>query len=111
MESIHIRQRLRPSRYAFVVNEGDLGAALQAASLNAVLWGGIYNPIVPLLPREQRDGLLKAFDADLHVNLTGGDLVRLRFSHRPRAGLRVEAERGMVNHAISTAAKKRSFSG
>lgn len=74
MESIHVRQRLRPSRYAFVVNEGDLGAALQAASLNAALWGGIYNPIVPLTPGENRDGLLKAFDPDLLVNLTGADI-------------------------------------
>ena len=74
MKPIHIRQRLRPSRYAFVVNEGDLGAALQAASLNAALWGGIYNPIIPLGPADSRDGLLKAFDPDLLVNLTGTDL-------------------------------------
>ncbi len=74
MDSIHVRQRLRPSRYAFVVNDGDLDAALQAASLNAALWGGIYNPIVPLTPSENRDGLLKAFDPDLLVNLTGADL-------------------------------------
>jgi hypothetical protein len=40
------------------VNEGALGAALQAASLNAALWGGIYNPIVPLTPDKNRDGLL-----------------------------------------------------
>ncbi len=26
MESIHVRQRLRPSRYAFVVNEGGASA-------------------------------------------------------------------------------------
>jgi len=74
MESIHVRQRLRPSRYAFIVNEGDLPAALQAASLNTALWGGIYNPIVPLTPVESRSGLLKAFDPDLLVNLTGADL-------------------------------------
>lgn len=74
MESIHVRQRLRPSRYAFVVSEGDLKAALQAVSLNAALWGGIYNPIVPLTPAESRNGLLKAFDPDLLVNLTGADL-------------------------------------
>jgi len=67
------------------VNEGDLGAALRAASLNAALWGGIYNPIVPLAPRETRDGLLKAFDPDLLVNLTGVDLpadVARRHEHR-----------------------------
>lgn len=74
MESIHVRQRLRPSRYAFIVNEGDLAAALQAASLNAALWGGIYNPIVQLTPDEGRNGLLHAFDPDLLVNLTGTDL-------------------------------------
>ena len=74
MESIHIRQRLRPSRYAFVVKEGDLAASLQAASVNAALWGGIYNPIIPLTPADRRDGLLKAFDPDRLVNLTGASL-------------------------------------
>lgn len=70
MQPIYIRQRLRPSRYAFIVDEAAR-AALQAASLNAVLWGGIRNPIVPLTPVASRDGLLKAFDPDGLVNLTG----------------------------------------
>jgi len=74
MDSIHVRQRLRPIRYAFVVNEGNFGACLQAASLNAALWGGIYNPIVPLTPGENREGLLKAFDPDRLVNLADADL-------------------------------------
>lgn len=74
MQPIHIRQRLRPSRYAFVVNEGDTNAALKAASLNTALWGGIYNPIVPLAPFESRDGLPKAFDPDYLVNLSGAQL-------------------------------------
>jgi len=74
MDSIHVRQRLRPSRYAFVMNDNDLDAALQAVSVNSALWGGIYNPIVPLTPSENREGLLKAFDPDLLVNLTGADL-------------------------------------
>jgi hypothetical protein len=85
MDSIHIRQRLRPSRYAFIVNDGDLGAALQAASLNAVLWGGIYNPIIPLTPSDGAKGLLKAFDPDCLVNLTGTELsadVAGRYKHR-----------------------------
>jgi hypothetical protein len=56
------------------VNEGDLSAALQAASLNTGLWGGMYNPIVPLAPVESRDGLLKAFDPDCLVNLSGANL-------------------------------------
>jgi hypothetical protein len=43
-------------------------------SLNTALWGGVYNPIVPLTPVERRNGLLKAFDADFLVNLTGANL-------------------------------------
>lgn len=74
MEPIHIRQRIRPSRYAFIVNEGSLAEALQAASINAALWGGVYNPIVPVTPDADRDGLIKAFDPDLLVNLTGQGL-------------------------------------
>lgn len=85
MEPIYIRQRLRPSRYAFLVNEGDNTPALLAASLNAALWGGIYNPIVPLTPVESRDGLLKEFDPDSLINLSGADLpadVGARYEHR-----------------------------
>ncbi|MBX6772993.1 MAG: hypothetical protein IRY83_14790, partial [Chloroflexi bacterium] len=74
MEPIYVRQRLRPSRYAFLVNEGDFDAALRAVSVNTALWGGIYNPIVPLTPVDIRDVLLKEFDPDLLVNLTGADL-------------------------------------
>jgi hypothetical protein len=74
MESIHVRQFLRPIRYAFLVNEGDLDATLQAASLNAALWGGIFNPIIPLTPADSRNALLRAFDADLLVNLKASEL-------------------------------------
>lgn len=74
MESIHIRQRVRPSRYAFVVTGGEFAGALQAASINAALWGGVYNPIVPVEPEDERNGLLVAFDPDFLVNLTGRDL-------------------------------------
>ncbi len=74
MESIHVRQTLRPKRFAFVVNEGDLNSALLAVSLNTVLWGGIYNPVVPHTPKEECLGLLKSFDPDNLVDLTGGGL-------------------------------------
>lgn len=85
MDSIHVRQRLRPSRYALLIREGDSGAALQAVSLNTALWGGIYNPLVVLTPDENRDGLLKEFDPDLLVNLTGSELpteLGKRYEHR-----------------------------
>ncbi len=75
-----------------MVKEGDFRAALQAASLNAALWGGIYNPIVPLTPIESRSGLIKEFDPDFLVNLTDADLpaeLTKRYEDRiiPAAGL------------------------
>jgi len=74
MEAIHVRQRLRPIRYAFMINEGDMEAALAAVSCNTVLWGGIYNPIVPFTPEPEREGLLAEFDPDEIVDLTSGSL-------------------------------------
>jgi hypothetical protein len=53
------------------VKDGSLADAVQAASINAALWGGVFNPIVPLAPDDDRDGLIRAFDPDLLVNLTG----------------------------------------
>jgi len=70
MESITIDQRLRPLRYAFMVNPGDASSALTAVSLNTVVWGGIYNPIVPTEPEATCVGLLTVFDPDYLVNLT-----------------------------------------
>src|SRR5712691_2279038 len=89
MDSIHVQQKLRPMRYAFLIREADLGAALQAVSLNTVIWGGIYNPIVPLIPRDGCLCLLSAFDPDKLVDLTGGHLdpeLRERYQHRIISG-------------------------
>jgi len=86
MESIQVQQRLRPLRYAFLTKNDDLAAAARAASLCSALWGGRFNPIVPadseptdhlgmpLAPFERRNGLLKDFDPDVLVNLTGSAL-------------------------------------
>jgi len=65
--------------------------ALQSAmELNTSLWGGTYNPIIPLyanVPRHWKEyprqrviaseralGFIRAFDPDLLVNCTGGQL-------------------------------------
>jgi hypothetical protein len=71
MESIHVRQTVRPIRLAFLVGTGDFDSFLQAISLNTAIWGGMYNPIVGLLPDDQREGLLKSFDPDYLVHISG----------------------------------------
>jgi hypothetical protein len=76
---------LRPLRFAFLVDPVDRTGILQAIELNSLLWGGAFNPIVPVFnraPRVWRDplrrlsakevaeGLVQAFDPDFVV-LTG----------------------------------------
>ncbi|MCM2313913.1 MAG: hypothetical protein NDJ92_02010 [Thermoanaerobaculia bacterium] len=69
MESLTVRQRLRPLRFCFVIRPDDQDGFLRAAALNTVLWGGIYNPIVPCSPN--LGGYLEEFDPDQIVNCSG----------------------------------------
>jgi hypothetical protein len=39
---------LRPLRIAFIVTPGDRSGILEAIRINSYLWGGHYNPIIPL---------------------------------------------------------------
>jgi len=44
--SIHVK--LRPLKFAFLINPGDTNALLEAIKTNSLLWGGAYNPIIPI---------------------------------------------------------------
>jgi len=74
MESVSVYQRLRPSRYAFIIDEDNLDTALLAVALNTALWGGVYNPIVPIGPAENLAATLQAFDPDFLVVLSEAEL-------------------------------------
>jgi len=43
-----VAQRLRPLRYAFLVDPTDRTSVLQAIELASTQWGGMFNPIVPV---------------------------------------------------------------
>ena len=42
---------LRPIRFALAVDPYDIEAVLEAIEINTFLWGGAFNPIVPLFNR------------------------------------------------------------
>lgn len=65
MESISVHQRLRPVRYAFMICTDDVPAAVKAVSLNSLIWGGIYNPIVPTTPEAAAQGHLNSVRSGL----------------------------------------------
>lgn len=40
--------KYKPLRIGFLVREGSIEDVVKAAGINSVLWGGIYNPLIPI---------------------------------------------------------------
>jgi hypothetical protein len=78
--------KVRPIRFAFLIEPGDGQQAREAIRLASTLWGGAYFPIIPLhrrMPKSWKDpvrapaaksvvlGYLDAFDPDVIVQFAG----------------------------------------
>src|SRR3972149_2888998 len=80
-----INLRLRPIKFAFLVDPTDRDGLLEAIEINTFLWGGMFNPIIPAfrrLPKIWREipfknlnsktileGYLDAYDPDYVVSV------------------------------------------
>jgi len=51
MKTINIKNRLRPIRFAFLVRPTDKSTISEIFKINTCLWGGMYNPIIPIFKR------------------------------------------------------------
>ena len=51
MTTINVEQRLRPTRFAFLVRPDDATGAHKIFRVNTCLWGGKYNPVIPFFRR------------------------------------------------------------
>ncbi len=85
--------RMRPTRIGFLVNPMDIGTVRQVMQVCACLWGGVYNPIIPVCPvlpeawkrPPFRDptpealarGYIEFFEPDVYVEAEEGLAVRL----------------------------------
>lgn len=85
MSQGHLDIRLRPVKFALLVDFGDSASLEKAIKLNSSLWGGVFNPIIPFfskLPKIYRDkheknlssrvvlkGYLDTYDPDFIVDL------------------------------------------
>lgn len=96
MGTANVSQALRPLRVAFLVNPTEREAVLQAIELATMLWGGVFNPIIPVytsrlpkiwakigLDRHQKpddvvQGYIDGFDPDIIVPL--GTVPAARFA-------------------------------
>jgi len=77
--------RLRPIKLGFLIDPREKSEVVRAVQLNSFLWGGAYNPIIPvykakprnwerhpdkkLIARKITEGYIEAFDPDFLISL------------------------------------------
>lgn len=75
MQYIYVTQQVRPIRICFLIGHNKKNL-VEALSINSILWGGIYNPIIELqqsgtaIERKRILGVMKDFDPDFIINLS-----------------------------------------
>jgi hypothetical protein len=96
MLSGSLTAKLRPLRLAFIVPADDRSAVRQAIRICSFLWGGVYNPIIPLYKRRPKStdgrpmppaaqlvqGYIEAFDPDFIVRLGSAKQADVALGHR-----------------------------
>ena len=48
MGTTSINVTYRPLRIGFLIREGDIDGLANCAMINSLLWGGIFNPVIPI---------------------------------------------------------------
>ena len=71
MRDLSATIRLRPTRIALLVRPSDLPSIRRFMRICACLWGGAYNPIIPVFRNRPRD-----WPHQLHDSLTGAQIGR-----------------------------------
>lgn len=76
MSSLAVRLRCRPVRIGWCVQRGDFDAFRQAARRSFSLWGGRYNPIIPIDNKEEARRLIDLFRVDCLYQATNTNTVK-----------------------------------
>lgn len=82
--------RLRPTRIGFIVRPSDKKSLRKIMRVNACLWGGLYNPIIPVYTKTPKE-----WEDDHHFQLKGKDVAQgyIKFFE---PDVYVEAEEGLL---------------
>jgi hypothetical protein len=66
MATLNVSVKYRPIKIGFLVREGSTEDLIKAAGINALLWGGIYNPVIPVSANQAiTERLLELFSVDV----------------------------------------------
>jgi hypothetical protein len=64
MNTLSVRLRYRPLRLGWCVSSDDFPALRDAIRINCTLWGGCFNPIIPVDDPELADALVRLYRVD-----------------------------------------------
>ena len=66
MSTINLSVNYRPVKIGFLVEYGDIDSLVRTAGMNNLLWGGIHNPIIPVLEDTTfAEKIIKLFSVDV----------------------------------------------
>jgi len=77
--------KYRPLRIGFLVEEGQINQLVKAAGINTMLWGGIYNPIIPISKGNNNYAkqLLNLFNVDVLYKVTEAEEIKTIYDELP----------------------------
>lgn len=102
MSAGNLKIKLRPLRLAFIVDPQEKVSVLEAIHICSFLWGGSFNPIIPIFRRFSKrerlvhhganrldvvNGYIEAFDPDFIVLTGSPDTSGLDFGPQTRSKL------------------------
>lgn len=91
MTELFAEMLLRPTRIGFLVAPNDLTSIRKIMRACACLWGGVYNPIIPVFKRTPKEWQL-----DGHQKLTGIDIAK-GYINFFEPDVYVEAQNGLLD--------------
>lgn len=87
MPIINLTAKYRPVRVGFLVRPDRVEDLVRAAELNALLWGGLFNPIIPVAAEGEdnshRDQLMAAFRPDTFYEVAESAAIRAFVEKHP----------------------------
>ncbi len=90
MVEINANIRLRPIRIGFLVRPNDFASVQEVMRYCAAVWGGVYNPIIPVFSKPPKSWASDPFDRVRGIGVAKG---YIRFFE---PDVYVEAEKGLL---------------
>jgi len=69
IRDVSLRIKYRPIRIGICINSENIEHVIEAMKVNYTLWGGIFNPIIPINHKRLSDYLIRLFNVDVLYNL------------------------------------------